>query len=80
MKPFKGRIRNWDQIHISKATDEHLGFYIIGVFDGHPAFDGHRGHTSMVVKETELEDGTIEIETLNSKYILEYQGYILKIS
>jgi hypothetical protein len=35
----------------------------------HPEFATKRGHTSKVLSETPVEEG-IEIETLNSRYLL----------
>lgn len=69
-KPFKGTLVNWTIRKFAKANHEHLGYYITGVFVDHPVFRGRYGHTSMVVKESLLDDGTIEIETLNSRYHL----------
>lgn len=61
-KPFKGHLRN---AMIQTFPD---GRYIYwGTFDGHPQFNGRRGHTSQVVAE---HPGGI-VETLNSVYIVE---------
>ena len=43
---------------------------IVGTFVDHPEFAGRHGHTSQVLEEVEMNDGTIEIETLNSRYTL----------
>lgn len=68
MKPHKGVLTNWYPVYSHQPTEEHLGFYIMGVFHGHPRFHGKSGHTSMVVAvHAEIN----EVETLNSRYSLE---------
>lgn len=69
MKPDRGKFINWHKVEIPNQTDN-LGYYYMGTFFGHPRFDGMYGNTSMVVKETKNEDGTITCETLNSIYTL----------
>lgn len=68
-KPHKGAMTGWRKITISPPCEEHLGYYIVGVFHGHDKFHGDYGQTSMVVAEfPELN----MVETLNSRYTLEY--------
>lgn len=78
MKPHKGRISNWAfktapqkevqalQKEFPDATHE----YVVGNFVDHPEFHGKWGWTSMLVSQQLKEDGSIEIETLNSRYTL----------
>jgi hypothetical protein len=58
-KPHMGTLNDWER----RAWEDK--FYFTGVFDGHPIFHGHRGHTSYLVKQ----DG-VQIETRNSRYTL----------
>lgn len=56
----------------TEAYGPHLGYYYYCQFIKHPRF-GTPGklsgaHTSLVVKETELKNGDLKIETLNSIY------------
>ena len=68
MKPHKGTILNYRKIKVSEPTDEHLGFVVWGLPHGHPEFVNWI-RTSLVVKEyPEIN----EIETLNSRYSLEF--------
>jgi hypothetical protein len=64
-KPFKGYIRDW------RIVEYAVGSCVWGVFDGHDRFDGKFGHTSRIVSKKD-SDGYWEIETLNSRYRLEY--------
>lgn len=68
MKPHKGTLVQWKPVYTMLATEEHLGYYIVGVFHGHPQFHGRAGHTSMIVA---VRPEINEVETLNSRYSLE---------
>lgn len=64
-KPFRGKFRDWHRHYYDGEN-----YYMLGVFDGHPEFDGEWGNTSQVLseKKTDNED-VIEIETRNSHYL-----------
>lgn len=66
-KPHKGSMEMWKRVDLKRnaLNNDNLGYYIVGVFKGHPDFHGQSGHTSMVT----LQEGN-EIETLNSRYTL----------
>lgn len=66
MKPFKGRINNWNFVVFSEPTEEHLGFVVRGIPSGHPEFKDFI-RTSLVVK---YDEATGAVETLNSRYQL----------
>lgn len=76
-KEHKGSITGWfkqgfDVADTKKKYNEDpgLGFIIQGRFVNHPYLTGF-GHTSWVTKYEEQPDGTVEIETRNSRYTLE---------
>ena len=62
-KPHRGSLENWRRMEC--GVDQGLGYYIVGIFMGHPSFTGEYGHTSYVV----AHEGD-EIETRNSRYTL----------
>ena len=66
MKPHRGGFTDWTKQQ-REPTEEHLGFFLTGRFQGHPTFGNHRGRTSMVVKWCPAEGW---FETLNSRYDL----------
>ena len=75
LKPFKGEIKVKRVKRYSKTETNrygpNLGFIYIVDFVDHPQFRGFNafnGNTSLVVSEVTLEDGSIEVETLNSLY------------
>ena len=66
MKPYRGRIDNWQIMRVCDPNQEHLGYYILGTSrGGRPEWEGKTIITSMVVRK-EL----FNIETLNSRYEL----------
>jgi len=67
-KPHKGRIENWKLVRTARPLDG-LTFYATGRFVNHPRFAGQLGHTSMITKAVFKNDG-VEIETMNSRYLL----------
>lgn len=70
-KPHMGKMVDAMKRPINSAYG--LGYMVIGRFEGHPDFDGYVGHTSYVVAETAVnEDGSVEIETRNSRYTVYY--------
>lgn len=64
-KPHKGKLTNW-----YRESGGGGAYWIRGTFVGHPELDGHHSHTSVVIGEHPQSDGTIEIETANSRYTL----------
>lgn len=75
-KPHNGVIVNWfkhhfdtEQIRKEYQEDPGLGFLIRGRFLNHPYLSGV-GHTSWIVKYEEQPDGSVEVETRNSRYTL----------
>lgn len=58
-KPYRGKLEMWRRVICP------VGYYYVGLFVGHPRYNGKRGHTSMVVHESGSS-----IETLNSRYSL----------
>ena len=66
-KPHKGTLGQWKKVQVVPPNEEHLGYYITGVFLGHPQFNLRHGYTSMIVKH---DEATGEVETLNSRYTL----------
>ena len=64
-KSYKGKISDW-KIHTINSER-----YITGVFVDHPIFSGNYGHTSQIVNMKD-SDGYWDIETLNSRYRLNY--------
>lgn len=68
-KPHKGRILRWWKHHILDCPG--LGFVIRGDAPDHPQFSNASWfHTSWVEKYEEQPDGTVEVETRNSRYTL----------
>jgi homoserine trans-succinylase len=63
-KPFKGFIREWKKKYYAD------GFIITGIPIGHPSFQNWI-YTSKVVSMKD-SDGYWEVETLNSRYRLNY--------
>ena len=64
MKPHKGNFRAWRFVNYANGEAVH------GTFEGHPQFSGKYGHSSLIVNKRTMNDGSIEIETLNSRYTL----------
>ncbi len=62
-KPHRGSLEHWRRMDC--IADVGLGYYVVGLFVGHPQFSEKYGHTSYVV----AHDGD-QIETLNSRYTL----------
>ena len=68
MKPYKGSIKDWYVFYPSPQwKPQELGYVIKGTFVDHEDFAGEQGGTSWVV---EHDEGSGEIETLNSRYNL----------
>lgn len=82
VKPFMGKIREWyrwapdptnfpNRKGVWRNWTKNKGYIIQGLFDGHEQFTGEFGGTSLVIGETKTPgEDVIEIETLNSKYLL----------
>jgi len=62
-KPHKGTINLWRKLPTFRGIG--LGYYVGGISDGHPDFNGGPIYTSYVVKNVGGE-----IETRNSRYTL----------
>ena len=74
-KPYKGKIVALEKVVFPKDIVEqyptNLGYIYRCNYLDHPYFRGLEafgGHTSLVVSEHKRSDGTIGIETLNSRY------------
>jgi hypothetical protein len=63
-KPHKGRILNARLMTLGDRE------FAVGQFLDHPEFAGMPGHTSYIVDSRVNADGSIEIETRNSRYTL----------
>ncbi len=66
MKPHKGFMENW------RRQDFKDGYIYRGRFVNHPeyGFTDSFASTSKVLSEAQQADGSIEIETVNSRYTL----------
>ncbi len=67
-KPHRGSLGRWRRMECENG----LGYYIVGIFIGHPSFTGEYGHTSYVV----AHEGD-EIETRNSRYTLVGEEHVI---
>jgi hypothetical protein len=79
VKPIRGTISDCVKIvvddSVSKAYPSNLGYVYRCTFINHEWFDmnGPDGHTSLVVSEKDVGDGSILVETLNSLYVKIYR-------
>lgn len=63
-KPHMGTFKKWAPV----PSTEGLGYYLVGIFHGHPRFNNESGNISSIVA---VHPEINEVETLHSRYSLE---------